>query len=130
MPKCEQCQKEVELPFKCNFCGHYFCLEHRLPENHNCSHAPPRTPLGSYQAKQVLAENARRREIDIAKRDAYVADYKKETHTYGNIFGYRFSVPIETYSNKKYRDKLDKARTLREVEHILRDFRKHHKNDK
>ncbi|MEM3597207.1 MAG: AN1-type zinc finger domain-containing protein [Candidatus Bathyarchaeia archaeon] len=36
MPKCEHCGKEVILPYKCGFCGHYFCVEHRLPENHNC----------------------------------------------------------------------------------------------
>ncbi|MGC8998729.1 MAG: AN1-type zinc finger domain-containing protein [Candidatus Bathyarchaeia archaeon] len=32
MTKCEHCGKEAELPFRCKFCGHYFCLEHRLPE--------------------------------------------------------------------------------------------------
>ncbi|MEM3578387.1 MAG: AN1-type zinc finger protein [Candidatus Bathyarchaeia archaeon] len=36
MPQCEHCGKEVILPYKCGFCGHYFCVEHRLPENHNC----------------------------------------------------------------------------------------------
>ncbi len=24
------------LPFKCPYCNHYYCAEHRLPENHNC----------------------------------------------------------------------------------------------
>jgi Zn-dependent protease len=24
------------MPFKCPYCGNYFCHEHRLPENHNC----------------------------------------------------------------------------------------------
>lgn len=24
------------MPFKCPYCGNYFCAEHRLPENHNC----------------------------------------------------------------------------------------------
>jgi Zn-dependent protease len=33
---CEKCQKEVFLPFKCQYCGGYFCSEHRLPENHEC----------------------------------------------------------------------------------------------
>jgi len=52
--KCKFCGKEVEIPFKCNFCGNYFCLGHRLPESHNCSEAPPRTPLGSWETKQKL----------------------------------------------------------------------------
>jgi Zn-dependent protease len=33
---CEKCQKEVFLPFKCPYCGNYYCSEHRLPENHDC----------------------------------------------------------------------------------------------
>lgn len=24
------------MPFKCPYCGQYFCVEHRLPENHDC----------------------------------------------------------------------------------------------
>ncbi|MEM3673523.1 MAG: AN1-type zinc finger protein [Candidatus Bathyarchaeia archaeon] len=73
MPKCEQYEREVDLPFECKFCGGYFCLEHRLPENHNCPNLPPRTPLGRWQAKreiiypQIQKENEQfeRREISI-----------------------------------------------------------------
>ncbi|MCD6445211.1 hypothetical protein J7L49_00270 [Candidatus Bathyarchaeota archaeon] len=130
MTKCEYCGKEVDLPFKCPFCGHLFCIEHRLPEKHNCPDAPPRTPLGSYQTKLMLAEYARRKETEIEKRNVYVPSYKTETLTYGNIHGHEFMVPVEVYSDKKYREKLDKARTLKEVERILRDYRKHHKKNK
>lgn len=35
--KCKQCGAETYMPFKCPYCGQYFCVEHRLPENHNCS---------------------------------------------------------------------------------------------
>ena len=57
MPKCEYCGKEVLLPFKCNFCGKYFCVEHRLPENHNCPNVPKRLPLGpaSHPSKNPYA---------------------------------------------------------------------------
>ncbi|MFQ5999152.1 MAG: AN1-type zinc finger domain-containing protein [Candidatus Bathyarchaeia archaeon] len=34
--KCQHCDKEVVLPFKCPYCNGYFCAEHRLPENHAC----------------------------------------------------------------------------------------------
>ncbi|MCW4019775.1 MAG: hypothetical protein NWF14_00880 [Candidatus Bathyarchaeota archaeon] len=34
--KCQHCDKNVDLPFKCPFCGGYFCADHRLPENHAC----------------------------------------------------------------------------------------------
>ncbi|MGQ9781641.1 MAG: AN1-type zinc finger domain-containing protein [Nitrososphaeria archaeon] len=34
--KCEYCGQEEPLPFKCSYCGKYFCVEHRLPESHSC----------------------------------------------------------------------------------------------
>jgi Zn-dependent protease len=34
--KCEACGVEEPFPFKCAYCGRYFCGEHRLPENHAC----------------------------------------------------------------------------------------------
>ena len=122
--KCEYCGAEIEIPFQCNYCEKYFCIAHRLLENHDCPNAPPRTPLGSYQTKRMLAESARRRETATASWK------KTETKTYDNLFGHDFNVPIEVYSDEKYRDKLNKARTLDEVERILRDYRKHHKTNK
>jgi Zn-dependent protease len=35
--KCATCGVEVDLPFRCNYCEHYYCPAHRLPENHDCS---------------------------------------------------------------------------------------------
>ncbi|MEN2975442.1 MAG: AN1-type zinc finger domain-containing protein [Candidatus Caldarchaeales archaeon] len=34
--KCSICGREELLPFKCKYCGGYYCAEHRLPEKHNC----------------------------------------------------------------------------------------------
>jgi Zn-dependent protease len=34
--KCQYCQEETFLPFKCPFCSGYYCVQHRLPENHEC----------------------------------------------------------------------------------------------
>lgn len=36
MVECEHCGKDIDLPFKCKFCGETYCDEHRLPENHDC----------------------------------------------------------------------------------------------
>ncbi|RLG03377.1 MAG: hypothetical protein DRN61_04920 [Thaumarchaeota archaeon] len=36
MARCAVCGKEVLMPFRCVYCGEYFCAEHRLPEKHNC----------------------------------------------------------------------------------------------
>lgn len=48
------------------------------------------------------------------------------TLTYQNRYHHHFRVPTEAYSSEKYRQKLNNARTLDEVEHILDDYYKHH----
>jgi hypothetical protein len=76
----------------------------------------------------MLADVAKRREIE--SRNMSVEYWKTETQTVDNIFGHRFSVPKEVYSDQKYRNKLNKARTLNEVENIIHDYRKHHRKDR
>jgi uncharacterized protein YkwD len=44
MPECGECGREVTLPFTCAYCGGNYCVEHRLPENHNCIHRPKVPP--------------------------------------------------------------------------------------
>ncbi|GAB5371027.1 hypothetical protein AAMO2058_001543900 [Amorphochlora amoebiformis] len=42
----EDCRKLDFLPFRCGHCKHNFCVEHRLPEKHECQHyTPPRAPV-------------------------------------------------------------------------------------
>ncbi|MGB9959835.1 MAG: AN1-type zinc finger domain-containing protein [Candidatus Bathyarchaeales archaeon] len=49
--ECQKCGKEVFLPFRCPYCGGYFCSEHRLPENHEC----PRMDLARVPQKEEPA---------------------------------------------------------------------------
>ncbi len=37
---CQTCKKEIDslFPFRCKRCKQYFCEDHRLPEQHNCSY--------------------------------------------------------------------------------------------
>ena len=37
MVQCDHCGKDEYMPFRCKYCGGYFCAEHRLPEMHNCT---------------------------------------------------------------------------------------------
>jgi Zn-dependent protease len=37
MVQCDNCGRDVDLPFRCNYCGGYFCSDHRLPEFHGCT---------------------------------------------------------------------------------------------
>jgi len=52
------------------------------------------------------------------------------TLTYENRYHYHFSVPSEAYSIEEYREKLNNAKTLDEVEHILHDYYKHNGKQK
>jgi Zn-dependent protease len=36
MVRCDYCGKDEYMPFRCKYCGGYFCSEHRLPEMHEC----------------------------------------------------------------------------------------------
>ena len=51
--QCEICGKEVVLPFKCSYCGDYFCGEHRLPERHNCANQPRTNPYYKRPTKPI-----------------------------------------------------------------------------
>jgi uncharacterized protein YkwD len=63
MPKCDQCGREETLPFTCAYCGGNYCVEHRLPENHNCPHRPKTPPpyLTSYADSQPSEKPAVKR---------------------------------------------------------------------
>ncbi len=38
MVLCDKCSVEIPyLPFRCKYCGKYYCRDHRLPENHGCT---------------------------------------------------------------------------------------------
>lgn len=52
------------------------------------------------------------------------------TQTYENRYHYHFTVPAEAYSIEEYRQKLNSAKTLNEVEHILHDYYKYHRKQK
>src|SRR4030067_781756 len=81
MSKCEECGAEVELPFRCNFCGGHFCSDHRLPENHFCIGEPPRTPLGSLDSKNTI-ERAKNPEWNDMESEGELHFVKKSSGSY------------------------------------------------
>jgi hypothetical protein len=87
MTGCEVCGKDVLMPFECNFCGGSFCEEHRLPENHNCKGAPPRTPLGSYQSKQRTATEKKGRRGMVSEGDFHFKREAGMLKDVGDILG-------------------------------------------
>lgn len=83
--KCEKCQKDTFLPFRCQYCGGYFCSEHRLPENHDC----PRMDLAKTPREEALPLTVQRQKSyeytvtyapqGIAKRKLWFSN-KEITH--------------------------------------------------
>jgi len=76
---CQKCQKEVFLPFRCPYCGGYFCSEHRLPENHEC----PRMELA-----RIPREETQPMAVQKQKSYEYTITYAPLEPTRGKI---RFS---------------------------------------
>jgi uncharacterized protein YkwD len=64
MPKCEACDRLVELPFICHYCGGLFCPDHRVPESHNCAHLPN-------QAPEYIQEKIPQRKPDLQLPPSY-----------------------------------------------------------
>ncbi len=82
MVKCDKCGVETYMPYRCNYCGGYFCDEHRLPEFHDCK--------GKYdQAKPRVA--------------APVGEYTSSDSTFGNYSTSRVIRPY-WFSKKELRD--------------------------
>jgi len=69
MVKCDKCGVATSMPFRCRYCGGYFCDQHRLPEFHDCTgaYAGPReapvqigsyTPSGGFQSQYTASAYA------------------------------------------------------------------------
>ena len=59
--RCEVCGEEVLMPFKCRYCGGYFCVEHRLPEKHDC---PGLFAAASPYEKELKEARAEARKVE------------------------------------------------------------------
>jgi len=77
--KCQYCEGSVDLPFKCPFCGGYFCYDHRLPENHACPEllkiAHRREEYTSVYEKAPPTEE---------RSYGYMPDFRTRSHWFGS----------------------------------------------
>jgi len=79
--KCQYCGVSTSLPFKCPFCGGYFCVEHRLPEFHACQ---------GIERNLLQRELLPRRQEEITRTPIY----RKIISKFSGII-YRISSPTE-----------------------------------
>jgi hypothetical protein len=82
MVQCDRCGDDVYLPFRCSYCGGYYCSKHRLPEFHDCT--------GLYRR----AETGYGRTTTSRPYDAYARPTRQRSTLY-NLF---------RFSNKELRD--------------------------
>lgn len=62
MVNCDKCGVETYMPYRCKYCGGYFCDQHRLPEFHDCqgeyNQVKPNTVhVGSYSSTGDFQNN-------------------------------------------------------------------------
>lgn len=67
---CHVCGKEVDLPFRCSYCSGYFCVVHRLPENHQCPNLPKEE---FWYQKEKIAQ----KQISVPEREALMHEIKR-----------------------------------------------------
>ena len=74
--RCQFCEQDkTGLPFRCNYCGGYFCSEHRLPENHSCVKVGgPKQP--GYSQVSSIKSNDLTRSRDSTFRDGAMPWFK------------------------------------------------------
>jgi hypothetical protein len=76
MSRCEFCQTESSIIFKCPHCGNRFCKEHRKPEKHNCPGIQNTSVDKLLTEKELVLEQS---EIEIpAKNEAQNFDLINE----------------------------------------------------
>jgi Zn-dependent protease len=104
--KCQFCNEETLLPFRCPYCGGQFCSAHRLPENHSCPNivsarsqrqeqVMTAQSYNSYQYSYNLGQPKRERHIYFSHKElkhigvaaALVIGIGFSIGLYGNILG-------------------------------------------
>lgn len=90
MKNCNQCTKNVSMPYKCHRCKENFCSDHRLPENHNCSHLK----RGGKNSEQIIKDvNKSKKRKNISKR----IPNKLRKNTSGNMWAVFLGIIGITY---------------------------------
>ncbi|MEJ2252234.1 MAG: zinc finger AN1 domain-containing stress-associated protein [Candidatus Lokiarchaeota archaeon] len=65
MNRCYYCGVNIsQIPYRCSYCGMYFCSDHRLPENHKCN----------FELKYIKSPLRYEDALDFNAKDLTVAD--------------------------------------------------------
>lgn len=84
--KCQYCGLNVDLPFRCPFCGGYFCADHRLPEFHACQGMRRGTSPPEYFMRRGFDEDIRIKPVK--------GHFSRFFESFRNLFGSRELIHI------------------------------------
>ena len=90
--KCQLCKKDVTLPFKCSYCGQYFCDDHRLPEQHLCPGLPNRSWGILARVSVQTQEKEKIKSLPVSANDP--------TKVSKSIVNYKISIFINSLTKK------------------------------
>jgi len=61
---CNYCGQDKDgLPFRCNYCGEFFCYEHWLPENHSCPRVGGAKQPGHADIRRYSSNSSERKSL-------------------------------------------------------------------
>jgi len=76
---CEFCGVKIDkFPFKCKYCGGKHCLEHRLPENHECTFIIIQTPVVPKVRPSIRYASSSRDNYQLRERRSYQKRYNRK----------------------------------------------------
>lgn len=81
--KCHRCKKIIKtLPFKCRYCGEYYCYKHRIPEDHNCVYLKDKDKKIQERWKRVINESLINKEEDKNHKEIeYISQLHKTSYS-------------------------------------------------
>ncbi|AGK61385.1 Uncharacterized protein with SCP/PR1 domains [Archaeoglobus sulfaticallidus PM70-1] len=120
MARCDWCGKNTYLPYKCRYCGGFFCEDCRLPPNHDCKNIEDwKTPPAISQTgrSEGMYRYAKTHWIQ-AKRSRRSGKLKKIA-----AFIFVFLIGVLAYnvfedSNTGYLDKIQVFREVAKISHL------------
>lgn len=81
MSVCKFCEQDVASTHMCRYCGHFFCFEHKLPSDHNCSRLEVwAEEMEKIRSKEIHKKSFfRKKEMSLARR--YLLERERQAIT-------------------------------------------------
>ena len=102
MVKCDYCGKDIfGLPWSCKYCGgrKYFCIDHRLPEDHGCLGIPQRKSQKEVKAKFYVSISGGKSPLEVIFKNDSIGDSLSYYWDFGDGSVSNLQNPVHIYEN-------------------------------